>query len=212
MTCGLPAAGRSLNEHRPGRNRPVRGSRGRKPPLAIPRGESLFKREVPARRWRSPSRLRSDRPVGASRRARTLRDQCLESSPARRQPQSAQVGTGQKPGASVLLVTLARQEALGHGGTPGSLRPPPPCSSYRDATSHRGFVRQPLLLGLSPPASSSAGAPVPSGPSRPSMRPASSSSATSLSATLHPLPRRLYRFYARRPHGGIGGAVLASRL
>ena len=38
-------------------------------------------------------------------------------------------------GQQVLLVTLARQEALGRGGAPESLRPPPPCSSYRDATS-----------------------------------------------------------------------------
>ena len=29
---------------------------------------------------------------------------------------------------------------------------------------------------------------------------------------LHALPRWLYRYNARRPHGGIGGAVPASRL
>ncbi len=29
---------------------------------------------------------------------------------------------------------------------------------------------------------------------------------------LHQLPRWLYRYNARRPHGGIGGAVPASRL
>ena len=42
-------------------------------------------------------------------------------------------------GHQVLLVTLARPEALGHGGTPESLRPPPPCSSYCDATSLGGL-------------------------------------------------------------------------
>ena len=38
-------------------------------------------------------------------------------------------------GHQVLLVTIALQEALGRGGAPESLRPPPPCLTYRDATS-----------------------------------------------------------------------------